>query len=100
MRLKLWLNIFWYIFFSYFRKVMNEPEAIKPMDPSPLLVPIISESFKRLTPEGAGGSLPLMALGFHPESLPRHHSAFAAVLSKRKYDNININGIAFDTSHI
>ena len=79
---------------------MNEPEAIKPMDPSPLLVPIISESFKRLSPEGAGGSLPLMPLGFHPESLPRHHSAFAAVLSKRKYDNININGIAFNTSRI
>ena len=58
---------------------MNEPEAIKPMDPSPLLVP-------------------KMPLGFHPESLPRHHSAFAAVLSKRKYDNINMNGTAFNTS--
>ena len=34
-----------------------------------------------------------MHIGFHPESLPRHHSAFAAVLSKRKYDNINMNTV-------
>lgn len=67
---------------------MNEPEAIKPMDPSTLLVPKIANN------------LPIMPLGFHPESLPRHHSAFAAVLSKRKYDNISINGNAFNSSRI
>ena len=54
---------------------MNAPEVLNSMDPSPLLVPI-------------------MPLGFHPESLPRHHSAFAAVLSNnhgRKFINNNTN---------
>ena len=53
---------------------MNEPDIFKSMDPSTLLVPIVP-------------------LGFHPESLPRHHSAFAAVLGRRKFDNNNSNGI-------